>query len=575
MSQKIKKFSIPILNVPTNQEFECSVTQENDPLLRIIEKYQNHPSVQLIKSKNKLRSFKFRETNVDEIKRYINSLDPKKASQKGDMNTTILKKNDSFFAEYICNDINASILNPKFHNELKEADIIPAHKKKSKLSKENYRPVSILPNISKVYERCLYDQISDYFEDILSKYQCGFRKGYSAQHCLLVMIERWKQMVDCGGVFGALLTDLSKAFDCIPHDLIIAKLEAYGFQMDALKLIYDYLSNRKQRVKLNEEFSPWSDIEYGVPQGSILGPLLFNIHLCDLFYFLEGIDIASYADDTTLYTVKETKMSVINALETSSQKLFKWFSNNFMKANSDKSHLLMSCSGISTPLIDGFSVNSSIKEVLLGITIDKELKFDDHVNNLCKKACQKLNALARIAPFMNIEKKRIIMKAFIEPQFGYCPLIWMFHSRSLNNKINRIHDRALRITHNDKSSSFQDLLKKDNSVSIHHRNIRTLATEIFKFLQGLSPPILNEVFAERNFNYNLRGNNLLIRRRVMSVRYGTETVSFVGPKIWDILPNEIKNSETLHKFKAKIKSWIPADCPCRLCKRYVAQVGFI
>ena len=95
----------------------------------------------------------------------------------------------------------------------------------SKLSKENYRPISILPNISKVYERCLYDQMSNFFEDIFSKYQCGFRKGYSAQHCLLVMIEKWKRIVDYGGVFGALLTDLSKAFDCIPHDLFIAKLE--------------------------------------------------------------------------------------------------------------------------------------------------------------------------------------------------------------------------------------------------------------------------------------------------------------------------------------------------------------
>ena len=176
---------------------------------------------------------------------------------------------------------------------------------------------------------------------------------------------------------------------------------------------------------------------------------------------------------------------------------------------------------------------------------------------------------------MNIEKKRLIMKAFIESQFGYCPLIWMFHSRSLNNKINRIHERALRITYNDNSSCFQDLLNKDSSVSIHHRNIRTLATEIFKFLHGLSPEILNEVFIERNFNYNLRGNNFLSRRRVNSVRYGTKSVSFLGPKIWDILPNEIKNSETLHQFKAKIKSWIPIDCPCRLCKIYVAQVGFI
>ena len=111
--------------------------------------------------------------------------------------------------------------------------------------------------------------------------------------------------MDCGGVFGALLTDLSKAFDCIPHDPFIAKLEAYGFQTDALNL-FDYLSNRKQRLNINETFSCWKDIEYGVPQESILGPLLFNIHLCNLFYFLEDLDIASYADETIIYTVKQT-----------------------------------------------------------------------------------------------------------------------------------------------------------------------------------------------------------------------------------------------------------------------------
>ena len=172
---------------------------------------------------------------------------------------------------------------------MKEADIVPVHKKKSKFSKENYRPISILPNISKVYERCLYDQISNFFEDVFSKYQCGFRKGYSAQHCLLVMIEKWEKIVDCGGVFGALIAELSEAFDCIPYDLIIAKLEAYGFQTDALNLVYDYLSYRKQRVKINETFSSWKNIKYGVPQGFILGSLLFNIHLCDLFYFLEDL----------------------------------------------------------------------------------------------------------------------------------------------------------------------------------------------------------------------------------------------------------------------------------------------
>ena len=152
-----------------------------------------------------------------------------------------------------------------------------------------------------------------------------------------------KKLVENGGVFVALLTDLSKAFACISHYLMIAELEAYGFHIDALKLIHDYLSNRKQRVKVNDAYSSWKDIVYGVPQGSILGPLLFNIHLCDLFYFLEGLEIASYADDTTIYTVNEKKESVISALETSSSLLFRWFNNNFMKANSDKSHLIMSC----------------------------------------------------------------------------------------------------------------------------------------------------------------------------------------------------------------------------------------
>ena len=149
---------------------------------------------------------------------------------------------------------------------------------------------------------------------------------------------------DQGGVFGALLTDLSKAFDCIPNDYIdyfIAKLEAYGLEIGALRLIHAHLINSKQRVKVNEAYSYWKDIIFGVPQGSILGPLLFNIHLCSLFHFLEDFDIASYADDTPIYTTEKNKESVIAALETSSAVLFKWFNNNFLKANNDKSHLLM------------------------------------------------------------------------------------------------------------------------------------------------------------------------------------------------------------------------------------------
>ena len=169
--------------------------------------------------------------------------------------------------------------------------------------------------------------------------------------------------------------------------------------------------------------------------------------------------------------------------------------------------------------------------MLLGINLDSELKFEDHINFMCKKASQKLHVLARIAPFMDLKQRRNIMKAFVESQFGYCPLIWMFHSRGLNNKINRIHERALRITYKDKSSTFKELLEKDNSVSIHHRNVQKLAIEIYKVLHGFSPPILNDIFVPVSHPHNFRRNDTLQRRRVNSIRHGTESISFLGPKI--------------------------------------------
>ena len=278
-----------------------------------------------------------------------------------------------------------------------------------------------------------------YFDNLLSKYQCGFRKGFNAQHCLVSMIEKWKESMDSGGAFGALMTDLSKAFDCLHHELLIAKLDAYGFDIKSVKLIQQYLSNRKQRVKVGNAYSSWKDIFYGIPQGSILGPLIFNIFLCDLFYFLEGVAVASYADDTTPYTANKTNDLVIKEIEHFSEVLFKWFDFNYMKINSGKSHILFSGNDNVSANIDNHTIISENKNELLGIILDSKLSFEDHINNLCKKASQKLNALARIAPYMCLEKRKTVMKAYIVSQFGFCPLVWMFHSRSLNNKINSLH----------------------------------------------------------------------------------------------------------------------------------------
>ena len=141
-----------------------------------------------------------------------------------------------------------------------------------------------------------------YLNKILSKWQCGFRQGYSTQHCLLITTEKWCQCLDKVGISGALLTNLSKAFDCLLHDLLIAKLAAYDFDYDSLVFIQSYLSERQQRTKANNAYSTYSAILYGVPQGSVLGPLLFNIYISDMFYDIDNCDVASYADDNTPYT---------------------------------------------------------------------------------------------------------------------------------------------------------------------------------------------------------------------------------------------------------------------------------
>ena len=173
-----------------------------------------------------------------------------KASQYSDIPTKIIKENSDIFSSFICESINNSIKSSIFPSCLKHADVTPLHKKCNKSLKENYRPVSILPTLSKVFERSMFKQMSSFFDDIFSKYQYGFRKGFSTQQCLLALLEKWKRSIDRGKVFGALLTDLSKAFNCLNHDLLIAKLHAYGFSLPVLRLIYNYLSNRKQRKHL-------------------------------------------------------------------------------------------------------------------------------------------------------------------------------------------------------------------------------------------------------------------------------------------------------------------------------------
>ena len=550
--------------------------KKNNSISDVIYKYRDHPSVFKIKQ-NVLNeeNFTFCLKNEIEIANAINSLNRNKPSTFSNIPTKILIDTSDISAPYITKIYNNSILHAKFPFSMKLADITPAHKKDDRSDKSNYRPISILPAISKVFERLMHDQISNYIDKYLSPYLCGFRKGYSTQHCLSVMLERWKSALDKSKVAGALLTDLSKAFDCLNHELLIAKLDAYGFIYSFLELLFNYLSERKQRTKINNCFSSWADIISGVPQGSILGPLLFNIYINDLFYFVNG-DIANYADDNTPYATEKKVDSLIHILENNALELRTWFHDNYLKMNADKCKLLVTNHHDDISInVDNEVITASKSVKLLGITIDNKLNFNEHISKLCKKTSLKLHALSRVSNYLSSSKLKIIVKAFIESQFGYCPLIWMFHSRALNYRINRLHERALRLVYKCPTLTFEELLVKDNSFTIHHRNLQKLAIEMYKIINNISPSIMKNIFPMSSNPYNLRNKNPFQTHNVHTVYNGTETLAYRGPQTWALVPEDIKQVQPLSKFICEIKKWKPDGCSCRLCKIYVNNLGFI
>ena len=211
--------------------------------------------------------------------------------------------------------------------------------------------------------------------------------------------------------------------------------------------------------------------------------------------------------------------------------------------------------------------------------MDKNLNFESHLKTLCKKVNQKVSALARIVGILPFQKRHLIMKTFIESQFSYCPLVWMFCSRTMNKKINHIHERTLRLVYQDYITSFEGLLKRDGSVTFHHRNIRQVAIEMYKVRHDLSPPFIKELFTHQGNTMGTRSGDTFGRPHVDSVKKGDRSLQSFGPIVWNtMLPEELKRCTNLSQFKDNIKSWRPLKCPCELgevCPRIrICQRGF-
>ena len=264
MKKKLQTFSVHIslilflTTIPLYQDTHFARGIDpfvgDDAIIFILEKYKtyhNHQSIIAIKKFcREHKTFNFETIKGDDILKKIKYLDRSETSQNGDVPTKMFKENGEFLTGFIYSALNEAIQSGNFPSSLKWAEVTPIFKKGLRSQIGNHRPVSILPNVSKLFERALFEQMHLFFDKIFSMYQCGFRKGINLQHCLIAILEKWNLSKDKGNFFRALVTNLSTAFDFLLHELLIAKLAAYGFTRSALKLMYTYLFDRKQRTKV-------------------------------------------------------------------------------------------------------------------------------------------------------------------------------------------------------------------------------------------------------------------------------------------------------------------------------------
>ena len=311
---------------------------ENDAVLKtMIAKYDDHPSIIAIKKALPMgNSFTFTNVTVNETYNLLMKKNCKKSTGFDDIPVKLLKIGSGPLAPPICNLVNLMFMESCFPDILKYAEVAALFKRLDNLDKKNYRPVSVLTALSKVFEKVSCVQMSSYFEFIFSKFL-------------------WKQCIDTGKMMVTISVDLSKAFDSLPHGLLIAKLSVYGVGFNSCKLLASYLYNRHQRVKLGDVRSEWSTVTKGVPQGSILGPLLFNVFINDIFFLVCDCHIYNYADDNCISYSSDTIDDIRKFLTKDIIVFMNWFKQNSLKANPVKFQtMLISSHGCD---VDGLMIN--------------------------------------------------------------------------------------------------------------------------------------------------------------------------------------------------------------------------
>ena len=507
------------------------------------------------------RAFTFRFVTDMEVEKAIKALSEKKAAGFDEIPAKFIKRLGTKLVKPICLLINRCILENTFPKQTKKANITPLYKKKDKLNKDNYRSVNLLPIISKVIERMLFNQIYEHMSNYFHTYLSGFRKSHSCQDILIRMTEDWRESLDKGSNIGVIAIDLSKAFDCMPHGLLLAKLSAYGFDRDSSELMKSYIMERQQHVKIGETYSEWIYNIKGVPQGSILGPLLFNIFINDFLFLKFNSKVYNYADDNTLCCADSDLDSLKDKLRLDCGLAMKWFDMNSMKANANKFQLMFLSRNKDMRLenkitLNNIDITSSESINILGVELDMNLKFNKHIDGICSQAGKQINALKRIKHYLDKDSKMTIYNSYINSNFNHCSVIWMLTNKTNVEKLEKTNKRAIRFGTNKFHESYEEICGQENQLNVHRKCVKNIAILMYKVRKGLAPSYVSELFRAQESLYEMRDNDKFIQPQYNTVCYGKNSIRYFGPKLWNNIPILIKNSQSLNTFKSAVTKWL-------------------
>ena len=495
----------------------------------------------------------------EEVKKYISEMNVSKATGPVSVPTSILKQFTDEIMVPLVSTINKSLNEGIFPDILKSASVCPIYKKGERTICANYRPISLLSNLSKLFEKAMYSRIELFLSNFetIYKLQFGFRKKHSTEHALLSMIEEIRRCLDKGMFSCGVFIDLEKAFDTVNHKILIHKLDHYGIRENSLSWIKSYLSNRKQLVNLNGVKSNYEKVSCGVPQGSILGPLLFLIYINDMHIAVKSSIVHHFADDTNLLFSSKNPQKLSTILNTDLKLLYQWLCANRLSLNVSKTEFIIfkppkkSLNQRITLTLNRTRIYESTKIKYLGIILDARLNWNHHINELSKKLNRSIGMIYKIRSDCTKQVLVSLYFSIFHSHLSYGLTLWGLNARSLY-RISLLQKRIIRaITFSDYNCHTAPLLKNLEILALKDLFSYKTLSLMWDFDHDNLPNSLASIFLRKNDVHKKRlrntSKNEIYTAHLFKNKHGYESFTNHGGK----LLNEAKQFPYYDSCKSK------------------------